>query len=187
MNITTLTTPSSFSAGYLSDSDSQFQKAHLSRSWGRCTPSPNWKPDTEFSPDVDVLLFGVPVSCDIEAPQHCHVLLMRMLLTYLLTPWCNVLFEKLIVTQIVKKYPVFLWNPNVHYRVHTSPPLDPILSQLNPVRPIDPYLPKVHLNVILPPTPKSSQWSPDFGTPNQNPVNTSTPHACHMSRLPHPP
>jgi hypothetical protein len=28
---------------------------------------------------------------------------------------------------------------------------------LNPVRPIDPYLPKVHLNVILPPTPRSSK------------------------------
>jgi hypothetical protein len=37
--------------------------------------------------------------------------------------------------------------------------MDPILSQLNPVRPIDPYLSKVHLNVILPPTPRSSQWS----------------------------
>jgi len=34
--------------------------------------------------------------------------------------------------------------------------LDPILSQPNPVRPIDPCLSKVHLNVILPPTPRSS-------------------------------
>jgi hypothetical protein len=38
-----------------------------------------------------------------------------------------------------------LWNPKVHHRFHKSPPLDPILSQLNQIRPIDPYLPKVQL------------------------------------------
>jgi hypothetical protein len=89
------------------------------------------------------------------------------------TPWCRILFEKPIIAQVVKKYPAFLWNPKVHYRVHTSPPLDFILSQLNPVRPIDPYFPKVHLNVFLPPTPRSSHWSLAFRPPNQNPVNTS--------------
>jgi hypothetical protein len=88
-------------------------------------------------------------------------------------PWCRILFEKLIVTQLVKKYPAFLRNQKVHHRVHKSPPLDSILSQPNPVHPIDPYLPKVHINVILPPTPRSSQWSLAFGPPNQNPVNTS--------------
>jgi hypothetical protein len=99
---------------------------------------------------------------------------------HLLTPWCRILFEKLIVTQLVKKYP-FSWNPKVHHRPHKSPPLDPILSQPNPVHPIDPYLPKVHFNVILPPMPTSSQWSLAFRPPNQNPVSTSPlPHACHM-------
>jgi hypothetical protein len=90
-----------------------------------------------------------------------------------LTPWCRMLFEKLIVTQLVRNYPAFLRNPKVHHRVHKSPPLDPILSQPNPVRPINPYHSKVHLNVILPPTPTSSQWSLAFGPPSQNSVSTS--------------
>jgi hypothetical protein len=98
--------------------------------------------------------------------------------THSLTPWCRILFEKLTVTQLVKKYPAFLWNPKVHYCVHTSLLLDPILSQLNPVHPINPYLPKVHPNVILPPTPRSSQWPLPFRPPNQNPVNTSPPPMC---------
>jgi hypothetical protein len=35
--------------------------------------------------------------------------------------------------------------------------------------PIDPYLPNDQLNIILPLTPRSSQWSHTFGPPNQNP------------------
>jgi hypothetical protein len=90
------------------------------------------------------------------------------LLTYLLYSMVQDIIWKADCHSACQKYPVFLWNPTVHYRVHTSAPLDPILSQLNPVRPINPCLPKVHLNVILPPTPMSSQWSLAFGPPNQD-------------------
>jgi hypothetical protein len=47
------------------------------------------------------------------------------------------LFEKLIVTQLVKKYPAFFMEPEGSLPCSEKPPLDPILSQLNPVSPID--------------------------------------------------
>jgi hypothetical protein len=117
-----------------------------------------------------------------SAHFHCLALLF-LLFHYLLTTWCRILFEKLIVTQLVKKYTAFLRNPKVNHRVHKSPSLDPILSQPNPVRPIDPCLPKVHLNIILSSTPRSSQRSLAFGPPNQNPVSTSPPCVPHVQPI----
>jgi hypothetical protein len=40
----------------------------------------------------------------------------------------------------------------------------------------------VHLNIILPPIPTSSQSTLTYGAPYQNPVNTSPlTHSCHIS------
>jgi len=46
--------------------------------------------------------------------------------------------EKLIVTQLVKKFPVLFWNPKAHHRIQKNPPLLRDLSHLIQSTPFHP-------------------------------------------------
>jgi hypothetical protein len=55
-----------------------------------------------------------------------------------------------------QELPSILWNPKVHNRLHKSLPMVPILSQINSFSTNLSYLSKIHFNIILPPTSRSS-------------------------------
>jgi hypothetical protein len=49
-----------------------------------------------------------------------------------------------------------LWNPEVHYVVHQSCPVVPVMSQMNSVHTTPSYFLTIHLNIILWPMSRSS-------------------------------
>jgi hypothetical protein len=77
---------------------------------------------------------------------------MSCLFTHSLTKLSTWVVANCVATQ---ELPGILWNPKVHCRVQKSPPLVPILSPINPIHTISPYLRSIlilstHLRLGLP-------------------------------------
>ena len=100
------------------------------------------------------------------------------------TPWCRVLLQKLTGLQLVKKFPAFLWNPKVHYRIHKRPPPVHVMGQPNPVHIPTSHLLEIHPNIIHPSTSRSPQWSLSLRFPHQDPIRP--PLLTHMRHMPSP-
>ena len=110
-------------------------------------------------------------------PQLVH---RTYLFTYLLTPWSRVLLEKLTGSAASREI------PRIFGTTHKCPPPVPILSQLHPVTTTPSHFLKIHLNIILPSTSGSPQWSLTLRFHHQNPVNPSPlPHTRYMPRTSH--
>ena len=55
-----------------------------------------------------------------------------------------------------------LWNPEVQCCIHKGSPIIPILSRINPIHRINTYFFKIHSNIVLPFTRRSSSRSLSF-------------------------
>ena len=108
----------------------------------------------------------------------------KLLLTYLLTPWCSPSWEANWFAAS-QEIPRISRNPKVHYRTHKLPPPVSILGQPSPVHIPTSHPLEIHLNIIHPSTPRSPQWSPSLRFPHQNPIHrlSSPIHATCPAHL----
>ena len=113
--------------------------------------------------------------------------------TYLLTPWCRVLLEKLTGLQLVKNFPAF--HGTRRFITALTSVIHLSLSWAHPIQSIYPHPTSRRSILILsnPSTPRPPQWSLSQRLPHQDPIHppllTHTRHMpspSHSSRFYHP-
>ena len=103
------------------------------------------------------------------------------------TPCSTVLFDELLVPQLVKKFSTFYETPRL-ITVFTKACHLPLPWVRQTAHILLSYFLQVHLKIILPPTPRSSKWFLSFRFPHHNPVCISLlSHTHHMPHSSHPP
>ena len=109
--------------------------------------------------------------------------LITYLLTYSMEQSPSWEANRFLVSQEITR---ILWNPKVHYGNHKCPSLVPILSQLDPVHTPTSHFLKIHLNIMVPSSPRSLKSSLSLRYSHQNPVYASPlPHTRYMPRPSH--
>jgi len=64
-----------------------------------------------------------------------------------------------------------------------QPPIVPIMSQTDPIHALPSCSFKIHVNIFLPSTPTTSQWSLSFRFSHQRAVCISLPRTSHLSHF----
>jgi hypothetical protein len=106
-----------------------------------------------------------------------------LLLTFLLTPHSTVLLEKLTGLQLVKKLPAFYGTRRFVTAFTSARHLPLSWASSNQCTT---YFIQIYLNIILPSTPGSPQWSLSLRFSHQNPLYTCPlSHTCYMPRPSH--
>jgi len=76
----------------------------------------------------------------LREPVTAHLLSMAV--------WIRMHIHSLANSFTSEEIPYFLWNPRIHYHVHKSPPVAPILIQMHPVHNVPPCSCKIYSNIL---------------------------------------